>query len=63
MGPKYNVDFNHHYSMLNKHVDRLMDLTGPVFHIERDHHFNEIKEAVSGIAYLHGPGMWTDRAK
>ena len=53
--PIFEIERDHHFAEIEKHLATLKDLQGPVYEIDREHHCNEIAKHVSGIQNLVGP--------
>ena len=63
VGPLYNIDSKHNYSVVMDKVKNLRDLSGPVMNIEqRDHAYREVKQSLDSIKNLTGPFYAVDNA-
>ena len=55
VGPLYEIDSKHNYSVVMDKVKNLRDLCGPVMDIEqREHAYREVKQSLDSIKNLAG---------
>ena len=56
LGPKYQIDNDHHFSEIIKQCDRLKELSGPVYDVgETSHSFRELVDHVQSLKPLAYP--------